>query len=154
MRFALSVVIVGFLALGGVAGWGAEGRDAEDRYALPDGGVPELAEFIKRISQLKADTPKEDIQHRLKARQALRRAAERVIELEPDEDSDVRKAVKFLLMTERVRSIAQEEPTGQRKTTDDVIKYVTELVDSGQERAGEESPRCWCGRFGTPASGR
>ncbi len=135
MRYALSIATVGILVVGGIADWAAEGSDAEDRYALPDGGVPELADFIKRLSQFKADTPKEDIQHRLNACRALRQAADKVIELEPDKDSGVRKAVRFLLTTERVRSIAQEKPEGQRKTVDDVTKYVGELVDAGQERA-------------------
>lgn len=132
----VATVLLAFF--GSVQGWAAEGAAAvENPYPVPDGGVAELVAFIQRVSQSQPATPQDDIRHRMHARPALRQAAERILELEQDPKSDARQAARFLLMVERVRSIAQSDPSPQ-PTVSDVKAYAAELIEAGQERVAAD----------------
>jgi hypothetical protein len=128
-RYAAVVLLV----LGAIGLWEAAGTAAaENPYPVPDGGVPELIALIQKVSQVRPETPQDDIQHRLYARPALRQAAEKILELESDPKTQAHQAARFLVMVERIRSIAQCDPD-PRQTTADVRAYVAELVEAGQE---------------------
>jgi hypothetical protein len=104
---------------------------------VPDGGVAELIALIQKVSQVQPGTPQDDIRHRLFARPAIRQAAERILELEQDSSSEAYQAARFLVMVERIRSIAQGHPDPQQTMTD-AYAYIGELVKAGQHRVAAD----------------
>jgi hypothetical protein len=138
-QLALTLAIVGLVELTRISSRAADAKPAEDNpYAVPEGGVAPLVEFIQRVSQLRPDTPQEDYEYRTQARLALREAAQRIIKLEPDAKSEAHQVARFVLLVERIRALAQREPEQQRKTVDDVRSYARELVQTGQDQVAAD----------------
>ncbi len=135
-RMLLLMPMAGLLAVVGTRAWAEEPKPVDqkqaDRYTLPEGGVDELLKFIGELSQVRPDTPKEDIEHRSKFRPALRQAAEKILELEKDQTSMACRVAKFILLTNRVHAIAQGGPEQRKKTVADVKAYLAEQVRQGQ----------------------
>ena len=116
-------------------GWSESAARGDDPYQVPEGGVAELIAFIQRVSEIRPETPQEDIRHRQNARPALRQAAERILELDSDPASETRQTARFLVMVERVRSLAADDP---QQTVEDVQTYLAELIESGQQRVAAD----------------
>ena len=131
------VTTVVLLTLAGSGWWLADARAAENPYPVPEGGVPELIALIQRVSQVQPETPQDDIRHRRFARPAIRRAAERILELEQDATSEAYQAARFLVMVERIRSIAQCHPDPGHTMTD-AYAYIGELIEAGQHRVAAD----------------
>jgi hypothetical protein len=104
----------------------------DDPYPVPEGDVKELAAFVLRVAAPRLRTPQEDIRHRMYARPALQRAAQRMLELDPDPKSHHHQAARFLVLTERIRSIAQCDPD-PRETVAEATEYVSEMIEIGRE---------------------
>ncbi len=100
MRTFGRVTTIVLLTSAGTGWWLADARAAENPYPVPDGGVPELIDLIQNVSQVQPETPQDDIRHRQFARQAIRQAAERILELEQDATSEAHLAARFLVMVE------------------------------------------------------
>jgi hypothetical protein len=111
---------------------------ADDRYVVPDGGLPELIAFIQRVSQYRPTSVQADIQHRSQAPRALRQAAEKILQLDKESNSDACQAARFLVILDRVRSLPQGDPDQQQQTVADASKYVSELVAAGQKRVAAD----------------
>ncbi len=131
-RFVLLMLTVGLMVPGAKPSWAAEADKAADRYTVPEGDAADLAQFIGRLSQFKPGTVEEDIQHRSKSARAIRQAAERIVKLEEDRESEVRQVAEFVLLTGRIRAVAQAVPQERRKTVADVKAYVAEKVEAGR----------------------
>jgi hypothetical protein len=138
-RPKFSCLMWGLLLIGGVRSWAADpGTTAETLYAVPDGGVAELLAFIQRVAQIRPTTASEDLPYRAQSRPALRQAAERILKLEQDPQSEAHQAAQFLLTVERIRSLAQGDPEQQRQTIAAVKQHVTKLAQAGQARVAAE----------------
>jgi hypothetical protein len=104
-RLARSCLVWGLLLISGVRCWAADpGTTAETLYALPDGGVAELLAFIQRVAKIRPATAAEDLPYRAQSRPALRQAAERILQLEKDPQSEAHQAAQFLLTVEQAGS--------------------------------------------------
>jgi hypothetical protein len=138
-RLVFSCLCLGFLLFGGARGWAADTEAAaESLYAVPDGGSAELLAFIQRVAQIRPTTAAEDIPFRTLSRPALRQAAEKILQLEKDSQSEAHQAARFLLTVERIRSVAQGDPEQQRQAIADVKQHVTQLAQAGQLRVAAE----------------
>jgi thiol-disulfide isomerase/thioredoxin len=76
-----------------------------DRYAVPEGDVEELAEFIREIRNFRPRSALEYREHRAKSVSALRSAAEKILEVEKDQASEAYQLAKTILLESRVRRI-------------------------------------------------
>jgi hypothetical protein len=101
-------------------------------YAVPEGGVDELVRFIQTLSQYKPKTPEEDIPYRMYFRQAIGQAAEELLNLDNDPDSEARQVARFVLLTNRAYAIAQADPRGRQQIIADVKAYLTEQGGKGE----------------------
>lgn len=137
IRIFRRVTTIVLLTLTGTGWWLADARASENPYPVPDGGVAELIALIQKVSQVQPGTPQDDIRHRLFARPAIRQAAERILELEQDSSSEAYQAARFLVMVERIRSIAQGHPDPQPTMTD-AYAYIGELVKAGQHQVAAD----------------
>ena len=105
-------------------------------YTVPRGGVNELVKFIQTLSEYKPKTPEEDLPYRVYFRKAIGEAAERILKLEKDPNSEASQAARFVLLTNRVYALAQSDPQQQQKTLADVRAYLEEQVKKGQGAVG------------------
>jgi hypothetical protein len=112
------------------------GIHTEDRYVVPDGGVDELVKFIQTLSEYKPDTPEEDIPYRANFRRAIAEAAEKILKLDKDLNSEACRAARSVLLTNGVYFLAEGDPQQQQKTLADVMAYLQEQVNHGQAEAG------------------
>lgn len=78
------------------------GSERVDRYAVPAGGVAELAKFVAELAAFRPVTPEEDAEHRAKFRSALQQAAERIMRLEKDPASEAYRVARFILLATRI----------------------------------------------------
>jgi hypothetical protein len=138
-RAALLTMAIGLLVSAPPWAWAGEpdaaAEDGADRYAVPEGDIAQLVKFLDSLSQFRPGTIEEDIEHRTKFRKALKQAAQRIVQLESDPTSPASQAATFLLLADRVRSIAQGDPQQQRQTAADVKAYLTERIKKGQAGA-------------------
>jgi hypothetical protein len=131
------VTTIVLLTLASTGWWAAGALAGENPYPVPEGGVPELIALIQQISQVRPETPQDDIRHRRFVRPAMRQAAEKILELEQDSSSEAYQAARFLVMVERIRATAQCHPDPQQTITD-AQAYIAELVEAGQHRVAAD----------------
>lgn len=112
---------------------GAGNEATPERYVVPNGKVTELVAFIQRVSTYRPTTVEEDIRHRTESRRALKLAAERILALEEDETSMDYEAAKFVLLIDRIRSLACLARQDQEATLADVRSYVAQRIKMGQD---------------------
>lgn len=103
----------------------ADDPPVKDRYAVPDGGVGELIEFIEGLESFRPTTPRDDFAHRRKVSAALRAAADRVLELEKDKKSEASTKASGVLLRLSVRRIGQMETDEQRETLGKLTEYLS-----------------------------
>jgi hypothetical protein len=102
------------------------------RYVIPQGDVGRLVEFIQRLSVYRPKTVEEDIKHRRNFQPTLKQAAEKIVGLESDQTSSAYEVAQFVLLTGRIRSLAQAVRAEQEKTLADVKNYVGQRIAKGQ----------------------
>lgn len=105
-------------------------------YAVPEGGVDQLVKFIQTLSEYKPKTRGDDIAYRAYFRRAIAEAAEKILKLDKDPNSEACQAARFVLLANRVYALAQGDPQQQKKTLADVKAYLEEQVKKGQGEAG------------------
>ena len=135
-RFLMPVAVVLLLSLVTTTGRASEAepntKTLSERYVVPEGDVGALVEFIRRLSEYRPTTVEEDVEHRCKFQPALKQAAEKIVGLESDQTSPAYEAAEFILLTGRVRSLAQAVREEQDKTLADVKAYVVQRIEKGQ----------------------
>jgi len=104
-------------------------------YEVPEGGVAELVKFIQALSEYKPKTPEEDLPYRVYFRRAIGEAAEKILKLDKDPNSEASQAARFVLLANRVYALAQGDPQQQEKTLADVRAYLREQFEKGQGEA-------------------
>ena len=107
-------------------------KTGSERYTVPEGDIGELVEFMQRLSGYRPTTTEEDVEHRSKLQPALKQAAEKIIALESDQASIAYDAAKFVLLADRVRSLAQTVRKEQEKTLAEVKADVIQRIEKGQ----------------------
>lgn len=123
---------------------GAENETTSQRYVVPEGDVTELVAFIKRVSTYRPTTVEEDVRHRTESRRALKLAAERILALENDRTSAGYEAAKFVVLIDRVRSLACMARQDQEATVADVLSYVAQRIERGQDNTALQVARLTC----------
>ncbi|NLS95676.1 MAG: hypothetical protein GXX96_26375 [Planctomycetaceae bacterium] len=112
---------------------GAGNEATPEQYVVPNGNVTELVAFIQRVSTYHPTTVEEDIRHRTESRPALKLAAERILTLEEDKTSMDYEAARFVLLIDRIRSLACLARQDQETTLADVRSYVAQRIEMGQD---------------------
>lgn len=104
-----------------------------DRYALPEGGVRELLDFIKRTLAFRPSSQREAVELRLKRGPALRAAAAKIDEIATDEDKKLPgySDVEPMLLSLDVQDAfgARGTPEDQAKVREALKKYLTSHED-------------------------
>lgn len=99
--------------------------EAKDRYAVPDGGVDELVKFIETLEAFQPATARDDFAHRQKAPTALRAAAEKILELEKDKETEASRKASGVLLRLSARRIGQMEADEQREILGKLTDYLS-----------------------------
>jgi len=110
------------------------GEDRKTRYNVPHGDVAALVKSIERMAQFRPDDPADLVEHQRRFRPALQEAAERIVKLEVDHDSEAYQAARFILLQNRVYWLAQAVPAEQRRAIADVNEYLKEQLKRGNTR--------------------
>jgi thiol-disulfide isomerase/thioredoxin len=117
------------------AGQDAKPEPAKDRYAVPEGGVPELLAFVEGLQTFQPSDVNEYMEHRSKAPAALQAAAEKILQLEKDEKSAAYQKAKSVLLQDTVRRIGEMKPEEQQAAVDQVS---ARLAAAGKELTRED----------------
>jgi hypothetical protein len=105
-------------------------------YTVPEGGVDQLVTFIQRLSEYKPKTPEDDLPYRVYFRRAIGEAAQKILKLEKDPNSEACQVARIVLLANRVYAFAQGDPQQQKKTLADLRAYLEEQVNKGQGEVG------------------
>jgi hypothetical protein len=105
-------------------------------YAVPQGNVSELQAFIDRMAKYQPEKPADIVAYRSKFRPALQEAAERILKLEKDHDSEVYEAARFIVLNNRVYWFARVTPAEQHRIIDAVGDYLDEKL---KRKNGDEA---------------
>lgn len=98
---------------------------ADDCYAAPEGGVDELVKFIEALETIRPTNARDKFAHRQKAPVALRAAADKILELEKDKESDASKKATGVILRLDARRIAQVEADEQREILGKLTEYLS-----------------------------
>ena len=98
---------------------------ADNRYAVPEGGVDELVKFIEKLEAFRPNNARDDFAYRQKAPAALRAAADKILELEKGKESEASKKASGVLLQLDVRRIAQAEEDEQREILGKLTDYLS-----------------------------
>lgn len=101
------------------------------RYNLPDGGVDELKKFLEGLEAFHPATFVEFALHGSKASQAKKAAAEKILELEKDESSEIYRAASLVVLKDRVATIAGAKADLQRQTLADLKTHLDARIKQG-----------------------
>jgi len=103
----------------------ADEPKAKDRYALPDGGVDELVKFIEELESFQPTNARDFFTHRQKSPVALKAAADRILELEGDKESEASEKASGVLLRLSARRIGQMKPDEQKETLGKLTEYLS-----------------------------
>jgi thiol-disulfide isomerase/thioredoxin len=97
-------------------------EDAKDRYEVPEGGVKELLAFIHDTLAYRPKSREELVERQLKARPALKAAAEKITEIVTDADKqlDGYNDVEGLLLMFRAADMRTAAADDQKQLIDDI----------------------------------
>ena len=101
-------------------------------YTVPEGGVAELVKFVQTLSEYQPKTPEEDVPYRVSFRSAIAQAAEKILKLENDPNSEACQVARFVLLANRAYAIAQADHRGRQQTIADVRAYLKEQAGKGE----------------------
>ena len=144
------------------------GKKKVDRYAVPEGDVAELLEFIDRVKSFQPRKFEEHLEHRQKSLGAIKLAAERILKLEKDSANPAAQKAMALLLEFRIRDLPQASRKQQGEALEAVHQYLTGLdklsvnalqlaysTASAIERAGNTDLAAQAyGKFGEMFSGQ
>ena len=148
MRHVRLWLLIAVLPAPVLFGWSdspaAAAEQGSDRYAVPEGGVAELVQFIQQRFEYRPSTPEDDIEYRRKCRSALAQAAEKVLKIEKDPKSEANQAARFVLLANRVYALAQADPQGRTQTIAEVKAFLHEQISAGQGAVGVTLAKLLC----------
>jgi hypothetical protein len=110
-------------------------EDRKTRYDVPQGDVAALANCIERLAEFRPEKSEDQVEHLRRFRPALQEAAQRIVKLEKDRNSETYQAARYILLQNRVHWIARAVPAEQRRVVADVNEYVKEQLMLGNTRA-------------------
>jgi tetratricopeptide (TPR) repeat protein len=125
--------------------------DRKARYNVPQGDVAALVKSIERMAQYRPVEPEDLVEYQRRFRPALEEAAQRIVKLEKDHDSEAYQAARFILLQNRVYWLAQIGPAEQRRAVEDVNEYLKEQLKRGNTRMATslaETAACTLQRIG------
>lgn len=126
-RFCCALVMVSFLhaAVGPCALRGEdELAKPVDRYAVPEGDVAAIVEFLKGLESYQPKTAEEILAYKQSALKAFQTAAKRIVKLEKDRTSEAyRKAVSIQLQL-RMSEVQGGNAESQQSFYQDVLAYL------------------------------
>lgn len=103
-----------------------------DRYALPDGDVAQLVEFIKQIRSFQPSSTEELLEHRNKAADALLAASERIVELEQGELTEASQMAQTLVLLIKMERIFQLPRAQRQALLESTNSYLQQLPELGR----------------------
>ncbi len=113
-----------------------EDKKAEDIYALPENADTEtLVEFIEKIKAFQT-TAKGLYTHRVKAPDALRAAAKKILELEKDESANAVEIARGILIPDEVRLLGTANAEKRKEILDRLVAHL-----KGKTRFGRDEVR-------------
>ena len=107
----------------------------DEVYSVPQGGVAELIEFVEKLLAIQPATVADDSEYRAKFHLALRKAGERLLDLDKDPKSDAHRIGTFILLADRSSRVAQLESPEQDKVVADIKAYLVQEPLSGADLA-------------------
>lgn len=107
--------------------------DAE-RYTLPAGGADALVKFIDQLQTFRPSKTAEIVAYREQAPVALKAAAERILQLDRDQNSVPNQKARGVLLQLSVLTVDRASPDERRKLFADTRAYLT-----GKERSREDA---------------
>jgi hypothetical protein len=106
-------------------------EDRKTRYDVPQGDVAALANCIARLARFRPQEPEDQVEHLRRFRPALQEAAQRIVKLEKDHNSEAYQTARYILLQNRVHWIARAVPAEQRQVVADVNEYLKEQIELG-----------------------
>ncbi|MEX0819047.1 MAG: TlpA disulfide reductase family protein [Pirellulaceae bacterium] len=135
-RFCCAFVVASFFApLAGPVALRAEDEVAKpaDRYAVPEGDVPAILEFLKGIESYRPTSADEILAYRQNARKALQTAADRILKLEKDKSSDAYRKANAILLQLRLSDVQRGTPESQRRFYENVLAHLKSAKKPSQQ---------------------
>jgi len=105
--------------------------DRKTRYVVPSGDVKTLTEFLRTLSQYQPQDVVDIGEHRKRFRQAMQEAAERILKLEKDRNSEAYEAARLVVLGNHVYWFARATAAEQRRIIADVKDYLDEQLKKG-----------------------
>jgi hypothetical protein len=93
-------------------------------YVVPQGNVSELKSYIERLINYRPVNPADVVEYRSEVRPALQEAAERILKLEKDHQSEAYEAARLIVLNNRVYGFARAVPAEQRRVITAVGDYL------------------------------
>jgi WD40 repeat protein len=104
---------------------------ADSRYVVPAGSVSGLLAFVERLRDFRPQSFGQYSRHRLKAPNALREAATRILRFEEDEWSKAYQLALLVLLEDRVRAIPSASDSARRETLAHVKTFLRAKEEMG-----------------------
>ena len=103
-----------------------------DFYAVPEGDVKELLQFLHRVQTFRATTVEELLAQRRRKTPAIKAAAEKILQLEKNTASKTAKNAIGILLGLRIEELAnvaagQQEPEQQQTVLKEVLRHLSGL---------------------------
>lgn len=120
----------------------------KDRYAVPDATeVAVLVDFVKLLKKLDPDEEKTQEEFDQKAAAAIRRACERILELDKNDQSQHRRFAHGELLSLALSELA-EQPNPDKDTTAQIAKQIREFFQaSGRTKDEADQATSLAGQF-------
>lgn len=95
-----------------------------DRYVVPEGDVAALLKFMDELQAYRPTTAQEFQEHRQKSAQALRQAAEKILTLETDKQSEAYRKAQGIVLQTRLQALPNASAEEKRKIVLEIQEYL------------------------------
>jgi len=103
----------------------APATQAKDRYAVPETEDPAvLLKFVEDLRNFQPDTAGDFLEHRRKAPEAMRAAAEKILKLDPDRKTPAAARAVGLLLQVKIQGLIRSTPQEQKVIYDEVAQFL------------------------------
>ena len=99
-------------------------EDSHDRFKVPAGDSASLVSFINGLKSFRPKTSEELAEHRRRLPIAVRKAAEKILELEEDRQSPTARIATENLLDLQIQALSTASPTDQSRTLEQLKQYV------------------------------
>jgi hypothetical protein len=115
-----------------------------DLYVVPSDDVEDLRAFLERVGRYQPEELRADLVHRRRAPLAIRKAAQRILELETDRDSPAYRAAEMAILRSRIQGLPGALPAEQRATLAQTEGHIAEMISAGRNIAALELAESAC----------